>query len=216
MNPGPGVADIERAVVISLKRRPHRLARFREEVESVHHWPMPVPQLFEAVDGEALMPEGAWYHGAGAWGCWRSHLLVLRQAVADGVASIAVFEDDAGFRPDFGDRFYEFVDHVPNQWDALLLGGQHMKPPLRVGPSVVRCTRTVRTHAYVLRGDLIRVLLNCFEWMDGTQHLDWVTARELGTWRTYAPHSFLVCQRAGFSDIAGWDVPERHWTTAPR
>lgn len=204
--------SIDRAVVISLARRPDRLKRFQASVNSVRSWPFPHAAVFPAIDGRELMPVDGWsFLGPGAWGCWRSHLLVLRQAVADGVNSIAIFEDDAAFKPDFGERYQELIDSLSHGWAVLHLGGQHSRPPVPVVPGVVRCTGTTRTHAYVLRGEVIRVLLNCLEHADGSQHLDNITARELAMWPDFAPAPFLVNQRGGYSDVAEALMPTRSW-----
>src|SRR5262245_56497643 len=94
----------DRIVVINLDRRPDRLRAFTGQADRT-------PELtgwirFPAIDGK-----GKGLGGTSA--CRQSHVEVLTAAVRDGVETLAVFEDDALFRPDFSDRLARFMAEVP-------------------------------------------------------------------------------------------------------
>ncbi len=194
-----------RAVVLNLKRRADRLAEFRSEP-----WPFPV-EVFEAVDGSVSPPPDTFVSPAGAWGCLRSHQLVLERALADGAEPLLVLEDDAVVRPDFAAKLEEFLQAVPDDWDQLMLGGQHMGGSEPVKPGVVRCLNCQRTHAYVIRGAMLRDLYR--EWCSSrtNRHCDHVMGPFQSRFRVYAPDPFLVGQRRSRSDITHGHNPEKWW-----
>lgn len=189
----------DRVVVINLARRPERLTRFWE---TLGRWPFKMPQRFEAVDGlEAGVPDG-WDKGPGAWGCLLSHRLVLESAINDGIRSLLVLEDDAYPVANFASLSEKFLANVPNDWDGLMLGAEILQPPLPISPGVVRCVAANRSHAYAVRGDFMRVLLQ--SWQNTVNdHCDIIISSLMRRFRFYAPDPFLIGQDAGRSDVTG-------------
>lgn len=188
-----------RVVVINLARRPERLARLRERFGD---WPFAAIQRVEAVDGFRVAEPATWTKGPGAWGCMLSHRAVLRSAIAAGVSSLLVLEDDACPAAAFAQRAADFVQLVPGDWDALMLGGEHLRVPEPIAPGIVRCLGTNRTHAFALRGRIMPALLNYWHQYD-TEHCDIVLASIMKHFRVYAPDPFLIGQDSGHSDISG-------------
>jgi len=115
----------DRVVLINLKRRHDRLQSVQEALRQCH-WPFRWPEIFEAVDGYANSIPSHFISGPGAWGCLLSHREILRQALADGVRNVLVLEDDVCFVDAFREQVAEFLRRVPDDWDQLMLGGQHV------------------------------------------------------------------------------------------
>lgn len=201
--------DVEQVAVISLARRPERLAAFTAGLPT--SWPWPTPDLEVAVDGEEHTPPREWKAGPGAYGCARSHLNVLHSAYDSGAKAVLVLEDDAVFTDDFAERLTQFEHHVPDHWKLLLLGGQHVTPPTTVSTGVVRCHDTQRTHAYIVRRTAMPVLIG--RWQTWTNHIDRALHLVQAVVETYAPHPLLVGQAAGTSDITGGTHRERFWAS---
>lgn len=188
----------DRVVVINLARRAERWAQFTQRLQGC--WPFKEPERFEAIDGFQLAIPNEWDKGPGAWGCMLSHRAVLARAISDGVSSLLVLEDDAYPAPDFSSRCADFLTRVPGNWDCLMLGGEHLRPPEQAAPGIVRCAATNRTHAFAVRGQMMPALLRCWHHYN-TDHCDIILASLMRHFNVYAPDPFLIGQGAGFSDI---------------
>jgi hypothetical protein len=201
----------DRVVVINLARRPDRLAAFSRRIEG--NWPFAAPQRFEAIDGSKGPLPVKWKKGAGAWGCQQSHRAVLDAAIADGVTSLLVMEDDAYPVDDLARLAGLFFANVPEDWNCLMLGAEHLSPPIRVAPGVVRCIASIRCHAYALRGPLMQ-MLSVFWECNKTDHCDLVLSSLMHHYRTYSPDPLLIGQDAGQSDINAKQQPLRFLSAA--
>jgi hypothetical protein len=200
----------DRVVVINLARRPERLEKFWSLLGD---WPFKKPQRFEAIEGAGIpMPE-KWQAGVGAWGCQLSHRAVLERAVADGVKNILVLEDDAYPIVGFTALVEKFLKSVPADWDCLMLGAQHLRPPEPVTDGVVRCVASNRTHAFAVRGKFMKTL--CDVWgLNQVDHCDIVLSSLMRLFKAYAPDPLLIGQDCGVSDVT--NQPERLRFLAPQ
>ncbi|HEY1921497.1 MAG TPA: glycosyltransferase family 25 protein [Tepidisphaeraceae bacterium] len=189
----------DRVVVVNLARRPERMERFWNLLSD---WPFKKPERFEAVDGEAAGVPAGWDKGAGAWGCLLSHRALMDRAIADGVGTLLVLEDDAIPVANFGAMAGEFLRSVPADWDGLMLGAEHLREPEAVRAGVVRCVSSNRTHAYAVRGKFMQTLSQF--WHNTTNdHCDIVLSSLMRHFKVYAPDPLLIGQDAGHSDITG-------------
>lgn len=199
------------AVVISLARRPDRLAAFYDRLAGRLD-ALPYP----ATDGQAEPPPAWWKTTPGAWGCYRSHAAVIDYALAIGVDSILVLEDDATFVPDFCDRLAAL--EVPADCGQLYLGGQHLTKPEPGPPGLVLGRNVNRTHAYAVFGRAALETLQAHLRPDpaiwtARHHVDHhygILHRERRI-VCYAVSPWLCGQAAGLSDVDGRTRPERAW-----
>lgn len=197
----------DRIVLINLKRREDRLVDFcRQDVITKR---VLVPTLFEAVDGFKVPMPRHWKSGEGAWGCMQSHRQVLERAIMDGVETLMVLEDDARFAADFDTKLGEFMSLVPSDWEGLWLGGQHLTEPRKCA-GCVKCVNCQRTHAYVLRGPLLRDVYK--ELVSGAGHCDHIMGPMMASRKVYAPDPFIVAQAGGRSDISCREEHTRNWS----
>lgn len=198
--------------VINLDRRPDRWEAFRRGLPE--DWPFPQPERWSACDWTDYAVPRWWQQPRGSWGCLLSHVGVWRQIVEEGLDSALIFEDDAIFCHDFGERVCQFLDAVPADWLQVYLGGQHYRQswglPVAVNEHVLRCFDVNRLHAYAMRGcyaeEAIDYAMKRAE-QTGKQvdYLmgDLCEARQAGVYSPLDhPHSWLVGQAAGPSDIA--------------
>lgn len=197
---------VNEAVVISLPTRPERLQRFLTNLPT--DWPFPPPRLQIGV----REPAPPWFGASdGAWGCRQSHLQVLRSAWERSVPATLVLEDDAVFADGFAEQWKALSARIPSRASMVMLGGQHVRPPVPQGRHLVRCVNTRRTHAYIIRLKAIPLLMRT--WTDSRFHIDHALLSFLSDTFTYAPAQFIVGQDAGWSDISAKDNPEaRFWS----
>lgn len=225
----------DRVYCINLDRRPDRWRRFQAGLPQP--WPFAPVERVAAVDGHAVRPPG-WYGApppnlnhpprdnwramtVGGWGCMRSHLRVWEDCLTAGVDSVLLFEDDAAFVPDFVDRVGSFLDAVPDDWDQIYLGGQHLecekgRLPVAVNSQVIRGHNVNRTHAYAIRGEAMRAIYHQLsgQWQGHRvqdYHLDHIFGALHGEWRAYCPRRWMVGQAMGPSDVWGRQVSTLFW-----
>jgi hypothetical protein len=195
----------DRVVVVNLARRQDRLEKFQR---AFSNWPFKKPRRFEAIDGQTVGVPPGWEKGAGAWGCMLSHRQILDQAIADGVQSLLVLEDDACPAEDFSARAAKFFRNLPGNWDGLMLGAEHLMKPIPVHPGIVRCVVSNRTHAYAVRGRLMSILSRFWE-ITTNDHCDIVLAALMRMFTFYAPDPLLIGQDGGHSDVTDRDEARR-------
>lgn len=184
--------------VLTLARRPDRLDRFQRNLVNLE-WPFKAPEVFLAVDGYAAAVPGNWPFTPGAWGCLRSHAMILQAAQTRGARSLLILEDDAIFPLSFAARVRQILNELPPTWEGLMMGGQHVRTPIGISERLSRCRGTVRTHCYAVRGPLLARLERAYS--RGVGHADRILARLMTRFEFYAPVPFLVGQAAGASDI---------------
>lgn len=200
-----------RPYLINLLRRPDRLEQFRQ-CQKLNGWNLPEPEVIPAVDGWKCPIPRRFKTNGGAWGCTRSHMNVFELALSRNENEIMIFEDDACWNASAWERLDTFLKIVPDDWQMLMIGGQHMGNPIPSEklPGLVRCRYTTRTHAYIVRGEAIKELLLLM--YDAKSHVD----HHYGLWQArkavYAPSPFIFGQVESFSDITCQPETTRNWS----
>jgi GR25 family glycosyltransferase involved in LPS biosynthesis len=139
------------SVCINLDRRPQRWQQMerkfaRHGLHSVCRFP--------AIDGEQIELPLNWAHTAGAYGCLRSHVEVVRRARELGVSSVLIFEDDVVFHDEFETKFAAGIADLPRDWDMLFFGALHKEEPVHITPNLARITQANSTFACALRNSV--------------------------------------------------------------
>ena len=168
-----------------------------------------------------VAPAPGWFRaGNGAWGCLMSHVRAVQEALLDGMERVLILEDDIVFHPRAPQWLERLMRDVPEDWDQLYLGGQHLKEtsPLPGCPYIWRAKNVNRTHAYALHrrvyAKFLQHVLHAPDYIRrGAWHIDHQlgVAHERADWRTYAPAWWLCAQEAGGSSISGRTNPRMWW-----
>lgn len=187
--------------IISRLLRPDRWKRCVATFEG-NDWIFKKPIRVEAIDGNSIEIPKTWNASVGAYGCLRSHIKVYDLAIESGYKKILVFEDDFILTRQFQSKFYDFFSNVPDDWQALWLGGKD-KRKWDVNDHVDRLLHAVLAHAYALRGDMI----NFFRDYLGRDSIsrDWDThfCNVMPRYKIYAPKKWVVFQ-GGFKSDNGY------------
>jgi len=213
----------DRTYCVSLDRRKDRWKRFKNQVPK--DWPFAPINRVQAIDGKKCQRPDWWKQGGGAWGCFRTHLRIIEQAMNNGRKSILLMEDDAMFCEDFTKRVTAFLEQVPDDWGMIYLGGQHLhvgkNAPKQVDDLEVYIPWNVnRTHAFALRGKTMTEVYKHLcknDWHNGNHidhHLGRFHQRRDPNHRVYCPKEWLVGQQGGKSNISGRNPPDRFWKAA--
>jgi len=206
--------------VINLEIRSDRLGRLLENIptsiSNVKIWP--------AVHGDSTGHPSYWTAGNGAWGCYRSHVNILEDAMQRQYESYLVLEDDACFLESFDSELSSLMDSLPNDWEQIYLGGQllyeNVRPPVKLNKHVCMPYNVNRTHAFGVNQRGYRKLYNHLFDLPFAQgeHIDHHLGRlhESKNINVYVPGKWLVGQDSGKSNISGrrrqlhdfWQDPE--------
>jgi len=213
----------QESYVLNLNSRMDRMDDFYMNIDG---WPFSKPYRIGAINGSITGSPPWWQGNNGAWGCYRSHLNALEVAMHREVENYFVFEDDAILCEDFNDYIKDFVEHVPDDWDMIYLGGQHLNarfsPPVKVNEHVYRGCNINRTHAFAVNRrfykKLYQYLTNFSAWKQ-PYHIDHHLGRlhETGKYNIYCPRLWLIGQSDSDSDIANrWKSKIRFWKGAEK
>jgi len=173
-----------------------------------------------AISGDWCPPPEWFKAGNGAWGCLQSHLHIVQGAIMDQLESYLVLEDDVVFSVRAGKDLSDLMSRLPQDWDQLYLGGQHLKNPSTdtLPAGIFRCTNVNRTHAFALSNRAYRRfqqhITHAPDYIArGAWHLDHQLglAHEKQAWNTYAPSWWIAGQEAGSSNISGRTTPRLWW-----
>jgi len=207
----------ERVYVINLPRRTERWEAFSQKLPA--DWPFRLPERYAAIDGGLASPPDWWKDGGGAWGCYKAHLRILEDCLSNEINSVLILEDDAVCVEGFTEKVQAFWQHLPDDWEMVYLGGQHIQEnlglPRKINEWVYHPYNINRCHCYGLRGRRMlemayKHLNNFFDWKV-PHHVDHYLGELHKRIKTglYVPKEWLVAQSEGKSDICGKDLELR-------
>jgi hypothetical protein len=208
----------DRTFVVNLDRRPDRWEAFQQRFPA--DWPFAPPERWPAVDGKTCEVPGWFGAGPGAWGCLRTHVAIWWAQVEHEWDSVLVLEDDAVFCRDVVDIMRRTIEVLPDDWEQLYFGGQHLDtneraPEVVIQDKLIRCRYTNRTHAYAIRQgfacEAIDVVDCPNERHPPAQHVDYLLGDLQDEHRVYAPWRFCIGQVRGKSDVRHGKYVREHW-----
>ena len=162
---------------------------------------------FSAVDGNNIVLPPNWTHTAGAYGCLRSHIDVVREARDAGASSVLIFEDDVVFDPGFKENFATFIQELPNDWDMLFLGALHKDEPIRVSEHVGRISKANSTFAYAIRNTVFDAFIELNSRAEHVLDMNNYVLQERFNCYCFMPN--LVWVESEYSDVQ--KRLENHW-----
>ena len=151
---------INPAYAINLKPRPARLPHITSEC---HRHNLRLHRI-EAVNGREIYPDEP-KKRPGIFGCYNSHLKLLK--ILQGVRGdyFLIVEDDCVFEDDFRYKLLEYYQQLPPTWDMLYLGGNTDSEGATEDFSynLCRARNVYCTHAYIIKKESIQGLIEVVE-----------------------------------------------------
>ena len=101
----------------------------------------------------------------GTKGCCQSHIMALSKAKEQSCKNVLILEDDAAFVQSKNTLFAMLNYFFKNikKWDVLYLGDFILEKRKTKFVKIVKITKALRTHAYLVNGHYLDVLKKCFE-----------------------------------------------------
>jgi hypothetical protein len=131
-------------------------------------------------------------------GCLESHLTVMKEAIADGIKYLLIFEDDVKFK-----RKVLPLPEVPVDWDMLYLGGTVHRIVNRDNPNWTR-VMCWTTHAYIVNLTNQKLVDKIMEADKYEGEIDRFYLEHVHKgFNCYMANPMMAIQKQGFSDIEG-------------
>ncbi len=191
-------------VCINLDRRPERWQRMQRAFADQSIGPV---HRFSAIDGNNIALPDNWIHTAGAYGCLRSHIEVVREARGASLSSVLIFEDDVVFDPEFKEKFATFIQELPDDWDMLFLGALHKDEPIKVSEHIGRITKANSTFAYAIRNTVFDAFVDLNSRAEHVLDMNNYVLQERFNCYCFMPN--LVWVKSEYSDVQ--KRLENHW-----
>ena len=193
------IGDIMKVYVLNIKADSERLAAFEEAYPDC----LPEYTVWEAKTGADVDVPEWWCSSANRWSLVQNFIDILSQD--DGEEDILIFEDDCTFCDDFETKYNAFLEEVPEDWDMLYLGAQHITAPVQVSDNVLKLVNSVCGHAVIYNHAIKQALI---EWYSkpnwGCQHMpDMRRAQGMSSGRFigYSPLVNMCGQSEGYSHL---------------
>jgi len=211
----------EKIFIISLDQHEDRRTRLLRQLNEQGVY-SPKVEVIRAIHGDSVGVPAWWKNGGGAWGCLLSHYAVIQKAAMDGLENFLVLEDDTILGPRFAEQLDACWPSVPQNWDQLYLGGQHLLEPVTISEHWVKAMDINRTHAYALNKRVYKEvgahIMYAPDYINAAnknhnRHVDHQLgqAHRRGDWNCVAMKTWLFGQGENRSWINGRWHPDKWW-----
>jgi GR25 family glycosyltransferase involved in LPS biosynthesis len=183
----------DKVVVINLDRRKDRLEKVNAQLEELGI----TYERFSAIDAKALDIDPI-------QACRQSHLQVLEESEG----KTLILEDDAYFMEGFNERFAQFVELLPDNWNIFYLGAVLLNSQ-NCNHMMVRAMDTSSLHAYCVNPKFKDIALA--QGREYPEHIDVAYRLLHRQYSSYAAKPPLVKQYPSYSDLMLEDVDYMSW-----
>jgi GR25 family glycosyltransferase involved in LPS biosynthesis len=167
---------------------------------------------YSAIDGKELnlqmFSNSENFETSGQLACLISHYNIIKTAKYKNLSSVLIMEDDVVFSSDFNSQLEQKMDDIPENWDMLFFGANHISGPIKITDNIYRMTRAYSAHCYAIKNTMYDVLLESL--CKFQEPLDVVYANLQSSINSYVLNPHLVWQNPGYSDICEQLVDYTH------
>ena len=166
-------------------------------------------ERFSAKDGyEIDLPSPFRFELAGAI----SHLNVIKKAKENNLKNVLIFEDDVEFIDNLEELFSEKIKNVPEDWDLIFFGGNHVGSLVKINKDVYKMTWSYALQMYAINSKFfdqliifletkINDVLNKTHDLSPSVAADYFIAHLQRNSNSYVIKPHFTWQRENFSDI---------------
>lgn len=148
------------------------------------------------------------FEKAGQFGCLISHLNIIKEAKDLSLPSVVILEDDVVFCDNFNNEFNLGMSEMPDNWDMIFFGSNHVSPPFKISNRISKLQRAYSAHCYVIHDRMYDELIELIEPMNEPLDVTYSNIQSRINCYVFNPH--LVWQRPGYSDICEMVVDYTH------
>ena len=185
----------EKIYCVNLEKRPDRWAK-SDEIFKKHNIQV---ERFGAIDGYSI--ENTTTLLPGEFGLIKTHIEILKIAKENNYKNILIFEDDVELCDDFSDKFNEYYNQIPKEWDFLYFGGNHLGSINQINQNIFRLSYTFTTHAFAINNNLYDELMLLLK--SASKQVDVIYAELHSKYNSYTIKPTMAWQRSDYSDIQG-------------
>tara|TARA_R110001592_G_scaffold153364_1_gene381756 strand:+ start:228 stop:899 length:672 start_codon:yes stop_codon:yes gene_type:complete len=194
--------------LINLKRRPDKL-KVCQQLFAKLNIKYKISEAIDFCDGipedYPVKPiEGSflWDRAPGAWGCYVSHLEIIKDAKKNNYDKILILEDDVAIDDNFLSLFSQKVKDLPQDWKLFYLGASAHTgiPKKKVTDHISQTFESFTTSSYGIHSSIYDTILESEKVADKT--IDLFLVKDIqSTHPCYVVTPTIMWQSAGFSDI---------------
>lgn len=180
-----------------------RKDRWEECLEEFSKFNLDV-ERFKAFDGKDLQSLSGLNDGQ--VGAIYSHRGVIQKAKESNLENVLILEDDVKFDEDLNIKFSEIYNRIPDNWDIILFGGNHIgNNPwakgelIKVDENVFRVTHSLALHCYAVRNTVYDMSIEVLSKMNNTNDALFAEIQSKVNCYIIRPH--LAWQRPSYSDL---------------
>ena len=140
----------------------------------------------------------------GANGLLETNKKILQDAIEKEYSSILILEDDVEFHEDLNNLFEIAYQNVPDHWNMLYFGGNHVfGQPVPINDYVSIPQKTLASHAIAYKKDAYQKMLDI---LITNEPVDVIFSNNLIYFNAFLFFPHLAWQKPGHSDIMNYYV----------
>lgn len=171
--------------------------------ESVDRWNMCVEQ-FKKYNIEVERFPGIKVNScsnllAGEIGILRTNYEIVKKSKEENLKNVLILEDDFVFVENFNEVFDFMIKQVPEDWDFLYFGGNHVNKIIKISQNVAKMSRSFAIHTFAIKNTMFDTILNLLP--EEKKQVDVYYADIMPNCNAYVFRPHISVQREGFSYI---------------
>ena len=135
----------------------------------------------------------------GEIGVMRSNYEIIKKAKKLGLKNILILEDDFAFIDDFNNIFEKLTEQIPENWDFLYFGGNHIGGLTYVSENIYRMKHSYALHSFAVKNTMFDTILSTLP--NEKVQVDVYYAQMMPFCNAYVFKPHISHQRDGFSFI---------------